>query len=104
MVYYLYHPNRHDQVIAVEGVEAVGHAEDGAGAALQGGFVDHAEDAGEAFIGRGGLFDLQRAKLSVAFKNHVDLLGVAVAVKVQLWLQSRVLVALHDLRDGIVLQ
>ena len=36
MVYYLYHPNRHDQVITVEGAEVVGHAEDGAGAALTG--------------------------------------------------------------------
>ena len=92
-----YHPYRHDQVVAVEGAEVVSHAENGAGTALQGGFVDHAENAGEAFIGRGSLFDLQRAELSVAFKEYVDFLGVAVAVKIEEGLMACVLVAFYDL-------
>ena len=100
----LYHPNWHDQVFAVEGAEVVCHAKDGAGAALQGGSVDHAENASEAFIRRGGLFDLQRTELAVAFKYHVDLFGVAVTVEIEKRLASGVLVTFHDLRNGVVFQ
>ena len=99
-----YHPYRHDQVVAVEGAEVVSHAENGAGAALQGASVDHAEDAGEALVRRGGFFDLQRTELAVAFKEYVDLLGVAVTVEVEKRLSSGVLVAFHNLRNGVVLQ
>ena len=100
----LYHPNRHNQIIAVEGAEFVGHAENGAGAELKWRLVDHLKDAGEAFVRRGGLFDLQRAELSVALENHVDLLGVAVSVEVEIRLQAGVLIALHDFRHGVVFQ
>ena len=59
---------------------------------------------GEAFIGRGGLFDLKRVQLSVAFQNHGVLSGVAVAVKTEVWFAAGVLVAFHDLRYGVILQ
>ena len=100
----LYHPNWHDQVFAVESAEVVSHTENGAGAALQGASVDHAEDTGEALVRRGCLFDLQRTELAVAFKENVDLLGVAVAVEVEERLASGVLVAFHDLRNGVVFE
>ena len=100
----LYHPNWDDQIIAVEGAEFVGHAEDGAGAELERGFVDHLEDAGQAFVRRGGLFDLQRAEFSVALEDDVDLFGVAVAVEVEIRLQARILIALHNLRNSVVFQ
>lgn len=93
----LYHPNRNNQVISVEGAEVVSHTENGAGAALQGASVDHAEDTGEALVRRGGFFDLQRTELAVAFKEYVDFLGVAVAVKIEEGLTTCVLVAFHNL-------
>ena len=93
----LNHPNRDNQIIAVEGAEFVCHAKDGAGAELEGGFVDHVEDAGQALVRRGSLFDFQRTELAVALEDDVDLLSVTVAIEVEIRLQARILIALHNL-------
>ena len=45
--------------MAVEGAELLCHAENGAGAEFEWRFVDNAEDAGQAFIRRGGLIHLE---------------------------------------------
>lgn len=100
----LYHPNRHDQIIPVEGAEMIRHAEDRTGAELEGRLVDHTENTGQAFARRGGFLDLQWEELPIPFKSHVDLLGVPVTVEIEIRLQSRVLVALHNLRHGEVFE
>ena len=56
------------------------HAEDRTGAELEWGLIDHVEDAGEPFVRRSSFLDLQRTEPAVAFKDRVDLLGIAVAV------------------------
>ena len=100
----LYHPNRHNQIIAIKDVKYISHAEDGAGAELERGLVDHIKDAGETLVRRGGLFDFQRTKLAVALEDDIDLLGVAITVEVEIRLQPRILIAFHDLRHGEILQ
>lgn len=92
-----YHPNRDDQVITIEDAEFVRHADDGAGAELQGAFVDHIEDAGQAFVRRDVLFNLQRTELAITLQDHVDLLGIPVALEVEIGLQACILIALHGL-------
>lgn len=82
----------------------VGHAKDGTGADLKGRLVDHVKDAGQALVRQGGLFDLQRAELTVALKNDVDLLGVPIPVEIEIRFKTRVLIALHDLRYSKVFQ
>ena len=67
-----YHPNWHNQILPVESAGFVRHVLDRAGAALERGFVNHAEYSGYAFIRRGGFLDLQRAELPVALQD-VDL-------------------------------
>ena len=91
-------------MIAVKSAEFIGHAENCAGAELERGFVDHVEDAGQTFVRCGGFFDLKRTEFAVALEDDVDLLGVAVAVEVEIRLQSRILITLHDLRRGEVFQ
>ena len=100
----LYHPNRHDQIISIKRAELLCHAENGACADLQGGFVDHAEGANDAFIGHCGLLDLQRTQFAVALHNDIDLLRVLVAVEIEIRLKSRILIALHDLGHRKVLK
>lgn len=100
----LNHPNRDNQIIAVEGAEFIRHAKDGACAELEWGFIDHIEYSGYAFIRRGGFLDLQRAELAIALQNDIDLLGIAVAIEVEIRLQPCVLITLHDLRYGVVFQ
>ena len=78
----LYHPDWHDQVIAIEGAEMICHAEDSAGAELKGRLVDHAKDSGQALVRQGGLLDLQGAELPVALQDDVDLLGVPITVEI----------------------
>ena len=101
---FLYHPNRHDQIVSVKGAEMIRHTEDRAGAELKRALVDHPENTGQALVGRGGFLDLQRTELAIAFEDHVDLLGVAVAVEIEIWFQPNVLIALHDLRHGEVFE
>ena len=99
-----YHPDRDDQVIAVESAEFIGHAKNGADAQLEGGFVDHVKDTGETCVWHSGLFNFQRAKPAVALEDDIDLFSVTVAVEVEVRLQPRILIALHDFRHGVVFQ
>lgn len=97
-----YHPDRDNQVIAVESAEFIGHAKNGTDVQVEGRFVDHVKDTGETCVWRSGLLDFQRAKPAVALKDDVDLLGVTVAIEIEVRLQSRILVAFHDFRHGVV--
>jgi len=99
---HLYHPDRDNQIIAVESAELIGHAKDGADAQLEGGFVDHGKGTDEAFVWCSGFLDLQWAKLTIAPEDDVDLPGVTVAVEVEIRLQPRILIAFHNLRHGVV--
>ena len=89
----LNHPYRHNQIIAVESAEFVCYAEDGAGAKLKGELVNHVKDTSQAFIRRGSFFDLQWTELAITLKDDINLLGIAVAVKVKIRLQPCVLIA-----------
>lgn len=61
-------------------------------------------NAGQEFVRRGGLFDLQRIELAVTLQNNVNLFGVTIATEVKIRLRSCVPVDFHDFRHGEVFQ
>ncbi len=80
------------------------HAEDRAGAELKSAFVDHTENTCQPFVRRSSFLDLKWAGLTVDLENHIELLGVSVAVEVQIRFQAGGLVALNDIRYSKVFE
>lgn len=99
-----YHPDRHNQIVSIKRSELLRHAEDSAGAELEGTPIHHAKNTGQTLIGRSGLFDLQWTELPIAFQNDVDLFSISVAVEVEIRFLSRILIAFHNFRHGEVFQ
>lgn len=50
-----YHPDRHNQIVSIKRSELLRHAEDSAGAELEGTPIHHAKNTGQTLIGRSGL-------------------------------------------------
>ena len=79
----LYHPNRDDEVISVEGREAVAHTEHGRGAEHQGRFIDKTEGLCNSLIGVCCFLDLQRTQLAVTFDNNVNLSCITITIIIE---------------------
>jgi len=76
----LNHPYGKNIISAVQRGQLRAHTDDGTVSARNGGFIEQSECREKLAAGIDGTFDFQRMKHSVAFDNHVNLVGVAVAV------------------------
>lgn len=101
-IVHLDHPDRDDIVFGIDGRQFRAHAKDSAVAARNRGSVKVNKGANQFTAGIDGALDFKGMEHAIAFDDHINLVGIAVAIVPQETFLGVVVIRFEQLRDDKV--